>query len=249
MLRVNKISKTFKDSRRTLDVLKGIDFEVEGCETIAVLGPTGCGKSTLLRLIADLDQPSNGEILFDGELSPHKNIVGMVFQSPTLLPWKTLIENVELPIQLSEAESDYRVKMSVSDIIRSVGLDGFEDYYPSEISGGMQARTALARALVLRPSVLLLDEPFASIDALTRFSLCKLLVKVFNEFNSSAILVTHSINDAALLANRVLILSSLPASIVGSVIIDLPKEVRLQEPEHPQLINARMQIRELLKKK
>lgn len=246
VLKVTEVTKSFDYSGKRLEVLQKNNFVLQKNQVIGIVGPTGCGKTTLLKIIAGLDVQTSGKVIVNEQSSEHKSKIGMMFQSPTLLPWRNIFENIRLPLELAQIEINSTVEKNIGEVITSVGLNGFEEYYPSKISGGMQARTALARALVLRPPILLLDEPFASIDEITRFSMCGLLIKVFKEFNSSAILVTHSLNEAVLLSDKVIVLSPRPANIVGEVIIRLPKEKRLQEPEHSELIHARKQIRQLL---
>lgn len=246
ILKVDNVSKSFIHSAGTLEVLRNIHFALSRGQIVGIVGPTGCGKSTLLRIIADLENSSSGTVTISEIVADHKRRTGMLFQSPTLLAWRKISENIRLPFELCQLDSDVDVDGTISDVIRSVGLEGFEHYYPSEISGGMQARTALARALVLRPPILLLDEPFASIDEITRFSLCGLLVKVLDKFDSSAILVTHSLDEAILLSDRIIVLSARPATIVGIVDIAMPKEERLREPEDPGLVHAKKQVRQFL---
>lgn len=244
LLEIINLSKRFDHADRPLEVVRQISFELQMNEVIGIVGPTGCGKTTLLRILAGLEMQSSGQVIANEEFEGNKRLTGMLFQAPTLLSWRNVFENVSLPFELGRLETSD--EGMIQSVINSVGLNGFENYYPSQISGGMQARASLARALVLRPAILLLDEPFASIDEITRFTLCALLVKVLEEFSSSAVLVTHSLDEAILLSNKIIVLSPRPATIVGIVEIELAKEIRLREPEHPNLVGAKKRVRQYL---
>ena len=185
-----------------VEVLADINLTVREGEVVALLGPSGCGKSTLLRIIAGLDQPSQGQVTIDGEaLKGVDPRTAMVFQEPRLLPWKTVSENVSLGLR---GKSD---SARVGELLDAVGLSGFADHLPKEISGGMAQRAALARALAGSPGVLLLDEPFAALDALTRLQMQDLLADVSSATGATVIFVTHDIDEALHLADRVVVLA------------------------------------------
>ncbi|MCC7425611.1 MAG: ABC transporter ATP-binding protein [Alphaproteobacteria bacterium] len=201
-----------------LDVRLGVDRG----EFLALLGPSGCGKSTLLRLLAGLDRPSAGAVHWDGGAPPRPGEIGFVFQEPTLMPWATVADNVWLPLRLrglSRAEAGPRV----AAVLEQVGLEGFADAYPRQLSGGMKMRVSIARALVTRPRVLLLDEPFAALDELTRFRLNDDLLSLWRAEGMTILFVTHSVFEAVFLAQRVAIMSPRPGRIAASLPIALPE--------------------------
>ena len=220
-IQLAKLSHQFELHGRPLPVLDVIDLAVGPGEFIALLGPSGCGKSTILRLIAGLERPHSGRVFMDkqqiGVPDPSRILV---FQDPTLFPWRTVRQNVALGL---EARGLLRARSGrVDDVIRQVGLDGFEGAWPHQLSGGMAQRVALARALVNEPSVLLMDEPLANLDGLTRIALQSELVALWEQRRFTAFLVTHDLDEALYLAGRVLVLSPRPARIVAEIAVDLP---------------------------
>jgi NitT/TauT family transport system ATP-binding protein len=245
MLSVESIAKRFCDTAGNLQVLSNVSLTVPAKSVTGVVGPTGCGKTTILRIIAGLERPSSGRVVFDEERLNNHSPISIVFQQPTLLPWRDVYENVRLPLEIARGRVQ-RSEPEVDSVIDAVGLNGFTHYRPSRMSGGMQARTALARALVQRPELLLLDEPLASVDELTRSGMYALIVDLFRKYGTSAVWVTHSILEASILSDVVVVLSDRPATVVGAVEISMPKEERLTDPDHPQLVLARTQIRRFL---
>lgn len=209
-----------------VDVLTDINLTVREGEVVALLGPSGCGKSTLLRIIAGLDHPSSGQITIDGEsLSGVDPRTAMVFQEPRLLPWKTVSENVSLGLR---GKSD---SARVTELLDAVGLAGFSDHLPKEISGGMAQRAALARALAGSPGVLLLDEPFAALDALTRLQMQDLLAEVSSQTEATVIFVTHDIDEALHLADRVVVLAGRGEGIAEILRVDMERPRDRSRPE------------------
>jgi NitT/TauT family transport system ATP-binding protein len=202
-------------------VLDAVDFSAEPGELIALLGPSGCGKSTLLRLAAGLDRPDNGRILMDGQpiAGPDPSRI-LVFQDPTLYPWRTVRRNVALGLEARGVTHPHGA--IVDDVLKLVGLDGFDAAYPHQLSGGMAQRVALARALVNEPSVLLLDEPFGRLDSLTRMDMQAELMRLWERRCFTGLLVTHDVEEALLLASRVIVLSARPARVLARIIVDLP---------------------------
>lgn len=201
------VAKTFASGTAAL---APTDLTINEGSFVAVVGPSGCGKSTLLRMIAGLTAPSAGTIQrTDGA-------VGFVFQSPTLMPWATARENCALPLTLAGND-----QAAAADALTRVGLEGFEDAYPHELSGGMQMRVSIARAMVTRPRLLLMDEPFAALDELTRFRLNDDLIALWKQNRWTVVFVTHSIREAVFLAERVVVLSSRPGRIVADIAVDL----------------------------
>jgi len=218
VLEISGLSKRYPNG---LLALSGIGLTVEAGEIVGIVGGSGCGKSTLLRLISGLDTPTGGSIVLNGEavVTPREEI-GFVFQEPRLMPWLTIRRNVEFGIRhLPEAERKSRVE----ETLKRVGLTRFADAWPRELSGGMAQRAALARALVGRPSVLLLDEPFSALDALTRYDLQDHLLDLWSYDQPTMILVTHDIEEALILSDRVIVMEPQPGRILTEVSPDLPR--------------------------
>jgi NitT/TauT family transport system ATP-binding protein len=206
-----------------IEALHGVALEVLEEQFVTIVGPSGCGKSTLLKLIAGLMRPTRGTVRFQGRPvdRPHRE-VGLVFQQPVLLKWRTILENVLLPIEylrLPLGEHRQRAR----DLLALVGLGGFEQKLPRELSGGMQQRAAIARALIFDPKVLLMDEPFGALDAMTREELSLELLRIWEERRKTVLFVTHSIPEAVLLADRVVAMSARPGRIVKTVDVRLPR--------------------------
>ncbi|MCW5874281.1 MAG: ABC transporter ATP-binding protein [Anaerolineales bacterium] len=226
-LSVEKLSASFADRTGQLSVLRNLSFSVPRGQFVCVLGPSGAGKSTLLRLLAGLLPTNAGRILFAGEpvRGPQAG-VGLVFQDANLMPWRSALDNVALPLELRNNPDAID---RAWDMLQLVGLQGFELALPSELSGGMAQRVAIGRALVQDPQLLLLDEPFGSLDALTREKMGEELLRIWELEHKTVVMVTHDINEALYLADRVLVLGKRPASIK----LDMP--VKLARPRTPQL--------------
>jgi len=211
----------FRGVERRFDdlvALSGIDLSIGKSEFVSLVGPSGCGKSTILRLIAELDHPSAGEIRWSARAPDHR--VGFVFQEPTLLPWASVAANVRLPLDLQGDGAGAAAK--VRDAIGRVGLGGFERAVPGELSGGMKMRASLARALITSPSLLLLDEPFAALDEITRFKLNDDLLALWQQGRWTVVFVTHSVYEAVYLSNRVIVMTPRPGRIAADIAIDAP---------------------------
>jgi NitT/TauT family transport system ATP-binding protein len=202
-------------------VLAGVDLAVGEGEFLAVLGPSGCGKTTLLRLVAGLDTPTAGRIGGRG-LGPGEGGLAYVFQDPTLLPWASVFDNVRLPLRLSGMSRE-EARGRVLPLLATVGLSGREDAWPHMLSGGMRMRAALARALVTRPKLLLMDEPFAALDEITRHRLNDDLLRIVAETGSTVVFVTHSVVESAYLATRMVVMGDRPGRIVDDFPVDLPR--------------------------
>lgn len=230
----------FSPSGERIEALKDVNLEVEDAFSAAgrdigefrvLLGPSGCGKSTLLRMIAGLDKPSSGEVLVNGlpVTTPGKDR-GMVFQKYTSFPWLTVSENVAYGMKINGVPEAQR-KETVERLLKSVGLTEFADVYPETLSGGMQQRVAIARTLALRPSVILMDEPFGALDAQTRSDMQQLLLQIWDETACTILFVTHDVEEAVYLADRIFIMSSHPGTIVEDVHVpfDRPRDLGLKE--------------------
>jgi NitT/TauT family transport system ATP-binding protein len=202
--------------------LDRLDLDVAGGELVALLGPSGCGKSSALRLAAGLEHPSRGTVTVDVAADAGPQPITFVFQDATLLPWRVVADNVGLPLELCGTPRDERDRR-VADALARVGLTGFERHYPRELSGGMRMRTSLARALVGRPKVMLLDEPFAALDEIARQKLQEDLAALHGASGFTALFVTHSVSEAVYLADRVAVFSARPGHLVDVVAVDLPK--------------------------
>ncbi len=230
MLAISQLAKRFDDGAGLRHLaLEGIDLAVGEHAIVALVGTTGCGKSTLLRIVGGLDQPSHGEVILDGRpVQGPTAAVGMVFQEPRLMPWLTVRGNIRLALlDLPRAEQDRRI----DGLLDAVGLERFGDALPRQLSGGMAQRTALARALVRQPSILLMDEPFSALDSFTRLKLQDHLAALWAEARFTLILVTHDVEEAVTLADRVVVMAGQPGRIRRELEIDLPRPRRRTAPE------------------
>jgi NitT/TauT family transport system ATP-binding protein len=231
---------TFPNGNGGLQALDAVTFSAQRNAFVCVVGPSGSGKSTLLRLLGGLLNPTQGEVQFEGErvVGPRRGI-GFVFQTANLMPWRTAIENVELPLELEGLNSGQKSRRA-KDMLRLVGLADFKQSLPRDLSGGMAQRVAIARALVHEPDLLLLDEPFGSLDALTRERMAFELLKIWQMERVTVLMVTHSIQEAVLMADRVLVLSQRPGSIRLDLDISLnrPRSLDMMHtPEFGQLVD------------
>ena len=223
LLVIRDLGKTFLDGNGGLEALDSASFNVAPREFVCVLGPSGSGKSTLLRILAGLLQPSSGSFSFTGG----RPKIGMVFQQSNLMPWRTTLGNITLPLELEGVPPDER-QVRAQELIDLVGLQGFESAWPRDLSGGMAQRVAIARALVHDPDILLLDEPFGSLDALTRERMWTELARIWQMRQKTVLMVTHSIGEALFMADRVLVLTQRPGRIKLDLKVDLPRP-RLDE--------------------
>ena len=206
-----------------VQALSAIDFELRDGEVLSVVGPSGCGKSTLLRIMAGLVGPSRGRVLLSGvPVTGPRREIGVVFQQATLLPWRTVLENVLLPAQMQRLDRG-RSTERARDLLDLVGLSGFSDKYPFELSGGMQQRVAICRALVCDPRILLMDEPFGALDAMTREQMNVELMRIQAEQRKTIVFITHSIPEAVFLGDRVMVMTPRPGKVALITEIDLPK--------------------------
>lgn len=232
---VQNVSKTYEDGVESVRALEGIDFTVDTGEFVCIVGPSGSGKTTLFRIIAGLDRATRGEVLLSGEpVTDPSQDLGIVFQEYHLFPWRTVRENIAFGLEqqgISDAERTSRV----DDLIELVGLTGFEDSYPRGLSGGMKQRVGIARALAVDPELLLMDEPFGSVDAQTRIMLHDQLLRIWQETGKTILFVTHDVEEAVKLADRIIVLTSSPGTIREIVDVDLERPRRRTDDEFTEL--------------
>ena len=219
ILTIRKLSAVFPDNNGGLRALEDIAFEVYAREFVCVLGPSGSGKTTLLRILAGLIPPTSGSFTFGHGEQPS---IGMVFQQANLMPWRTVMDNIKLPLEVKQVD-DQTARSKTQEMIELVGLQGFEDSLPRDLSGGMAQRVAIARALIHDPDLFLLDEPFASLDAMTRERMWNELSRIWQARQKTVIMVTHSINESLFLADRVLVLTQRPGKVKLDLRVDLPR--------------------------
>lgn len=226
LIEVDSVDKTFASRHGTISIMKGVTFDVADNDFLAIVGPSGCGKSTLLRLIQGLDHPSGGTIRFRGQpVAEVMHEMAMVFQNFALYPWLTVKENVGFGLKARGWAPD-RIETQVERYISVTGLVGFEEAYPRELSGGMRQRVGLARALAVEPAVLLMDEPFSSLDPLTAESLREEVLQLWRDPQlppEAVVLVTHNIEEALVMADRVIVLARRPSKVLAGVLVQLPR--------------------------
>ena len=230
MLHIDAVGRRFAGG---VEALRDVSLRIEPGDFVALLGPSGCGKSTLLRLIAGLDQPDSGALRWQEGHAPGIGEVGFVFQDATLLPWASAADNVRLPLRLRGVRGEAEVRAA----LQRVGLNGFEGARPAQLSGGMRMRVSIARALVTRPRLLLMDEPFAALDEFTRHRLQEDLLRLWRELGCTVVFVTHSIYEAAFLARRIVLMTPRPGRIateLGSTLA--PGEERRLDPAYAALV-------------
>jgi NitT/TauT family transport system ATP-binding protein len=243
-IEVEGVHKTYAARGGHLVALEDIRFGVDEGEFVAIVGPSGCGKSTLLKIIAGLLPATRGAVRVDGRaVDGPPDGVGIVFQSPTLLRWRTVLDNVMLPGE-AKGLSREATRGAAADLLRLVGLEGFEHRYPRELSGGMQQRVALSRALLLDPRMLLMDEPFGALDAMTREEMNLELLQIWEERRKTALFITHSIGEAVFLADRVVVMTARPGRVRGVVPIGLPRPRTIAARDTPPFTDYVRLIRE-----
>jgi NitT/TauT family transport system ATP-binding protein len=222
-LQVCNVSKRFETQDGPVTAVDDISFDVRPGEFVSVIGPSGCGKTTLFNIIGGLLKSYDGQILFDGEKRRHGDrTVGMVFQEESIFPWRTTLQNIAFPLETAGVPVKQRLDVA-RHFTRLVGLEGFENRYPSELSGGMRQRTAIARTLAFNPKILLMDEPFASLDEQTRLLLGDKVLQIHRELQQTTLLITHNLSEAVQLSDRVLVMTYRPGRIKRIVDIDLPR--------------------------
>ena len=229
MIELQNISKTFRKNKDEVHALKKVDLSIEPHSIVALIGPSGCGKSTLLNMIAGLYPPSGGKVFYDGEQVTTVNThAGYMTQKDNLLPWRNVIDNVSLPLELAGVSKEERYERT-RKMLAEVSLDGFEEKFSSELSGGMRKRACLARMLLYEPQALLLDEPFAALDAQLRLAMHDLLLKLWTEKRQTILLVTHDLVEAVTLADRIVVFSKRPATVTYDEVVDIPRPRDVRE--------------------
>jgi len=234
-LEVLNVSKSFNE----LKVLDGISFKVKGNSFACIIGESGCGKTTLLRIISGLERADDGEVLFNGK-TVKINDVGFVFQDDRLLHWRTTLKNIAFGLEI---RNDEKALEKAKEVLKLVGLEEFENYYPNQLSGGMRQRVGIARALAINPKILLMDEPFAALDAQTRNRMQAELLEIWNKEKKTVLFVTHNIDEAVYLADKIIVLSKRPARVVEEIEVDLK---RPRDRTSLEFVGIRKRILELL---
>jgi NitT/TauT family transport system ATP-binding protein len=248
---LNSLSHVFRDGRAPLPAVQDVSLNVPAGQFLSIIGPSGCGKSTLLRIVGGLLRPSRGEALVSGQapaLAQKGHEIGFVFQDPALLPWRSVLSNVRLPLEIDGARRS-RGLPDPGGLLELMGLAAFRDYYPHQLSGGMQQRVALARAFAVHPSLLLMDEPFGALDEITRSAMRYELLRVWGSTDrrKTVLFVTHSISEALALSDRVVVLSGRPGRVAADLDVELARP-RTQEIERsPAFLDYADYLRGLLK--
>ena len=240
---VSAVSKVFPTG---LEALRAVSVDIHPGEFVSFVGPSGCGKSTLLKLIGGLLEPSTGEITVGGrKVSGPRRDVGVMFQTSVLFPWRTVLEHVLLPIEVFGLERAAALDKA-RGILRLVGLDGREGAYPRELSGGMQQRAALSRVLITDPPIILMDEPFGALDEFTRERMNLELLRIWSERGQSIIFVTHSINEAVFLSDRIVVMDTLPGRVLAVVEVPLARPRSIEVMKSPEFARTAFEVREYL---
>jgi len=249
VVRIEKVTKVFPQGEVT--ALQEIELAIEPGEFVSLIGPSGCGKSTLLRIVGDLTEPTAGSVTVNGKPARRARLdhdYGIVFQDAVLFDWRTVAKNIAVPLELLGWDRERR-RERVDEMLELVELAGFGDHHPWQLSGGMQQRVSIARALAFEPALLLMDEPFGALDEMTRERLNLELLSIWQQLGSTVVFVTHSISEAVFLSTRVVVMSPRPGRIAGIVEIDLPSRRGVETREDPRYFELVTQVRELLRRR
>ena len=246
-VQLRNVNKTYS-TKRSGDVvaLKDVNLTVESGQFLSIVGPSGCGKSTLLKIILGQNLPTTGEVIFGESIDPKRHKLGMVFQQPLLLPWRTVRQNLVLSQDLNGGATSPETKSQVQEMLVMLGLTDFEDKYPNELSGGMQQRVGIGRALMHDPQILMMDEPFGALDAMTRDQMGLELLDIWERDRKTVMFVTHSIPESVLLSDRVVVMTPRPGEIAEVIDVNLPRPRRLENINTPEFGEIVRHIRKLL---
>jgi NitT/TauT family transport system ATP-binding protein len=239
------VSLTFETSDGKVEALSGIDLQVNAGDFVSFIGPSGCGKTTLLRVIADLEQPTVGTVLVNGVTPQEARLerhYGYIFQTPALYPWRTIERNVMLPLEIMGFSADQR-RLRAERYLKLVNLSGFERKFPWQLSGGMQQRASIARALSFDPALLLMDEPFGALDEIVRDHLNEQLLRLWDQTGKTVVFVTHSIPEAVFLSTRIVVMSPRPGRIIDVIPCDFPRDRTLEIRETPEFLKIAQRVR------
>ena len=247
MIRIQDVNLIYgRHTERETQALKHINLDIQDNEIIAIVGASGCGKSTLLRLIAGLLMPSSGTVSIDDEIVAHpRQDTGIVFQAPTLVPWANILDNTRLPSSIMGCLDD-QARSRATRLLTTAGLGNFLHHHPKQLSGGMQQRVAICRALVHNPKVVLMDEPFGALDALTRETMTLELLRLWYEDPKTIVFVTHSISEAVMLGHRIVVMSPRPGQITEILDVNLPRERDFSLVGTPEFTRCAAAVRELI---
>jgi NitT/TauT family transport system ATP-binding protein len=247
LLEVKDLGVTFTDEKGSLQALSEINFSIDREQFVCVVGPSGSGKSTLIRVLAGLLQPTSGIVTLDGTPVTEPRLgVGIVFQKANLMPWRSVLRNITLPLEINRIDPEEAAN-SARELIDLVGLTGFEDWLPQDLSGGMLQRVAIARSLIHDPDLLLLDEPFGALDALTREKMGAELLRIWRARKKTVIMITHDISEAVYLADRVLAISPQPGNLRLDLTIPLKRPRRDEDRFLPEFVNLTHELRQAIK--
>ena len=246
IIAIRDLSKTFTLNRQPLLALSAVSLDVYPQEFVSIVGRSGCGKSTLVNIVGGLVPPSTGEVFVMGRpVTEPPEAIGMVFQSPVLLPWRTVLDNVLLPVEILGLPREAALR-TAGELLALAGLQGFEGAYPHALSGGMQQRVAICRALVFDPPILIMDEPFGALDAMTREEMGTELLTIWQQRRKTVLFITHSISEAIFLSDRVVVMTPRPGQIRDVIPIDLPRPRDLHVRAHPRFGEYELRVRQLI---
>jgi NitT/TauT family transport system ATP-binding protein len=246
VIEIRNLRKIYYSEEDLVHALEGVNIKARESEFLSIVGPSGCGKSTLLKILAGLYPVTSGEVLVSGKKvrGPHPNI-GIVFQSPALMKWRTVLSNILLQIEIRGIKITEFQPQAMS-LIELVGLEGFANSYPHQLSGGMAQRVAICRALIHDPPLLLMDEPFGALDAFTREQMNLELMRIWSEKQKTVLFITHSISEAVFLSDRIIVLSARPGQVIKEIPVDLPRPRILTTMDSPKFVELVSEIRQLM---
>ncbi|UCE82066.1 MAG: ABC transporter ATP-binding protein [Deltaproteobacteria bacterium] len=243
LLQINGLSRAFSNGKDKLQVLQSVSLDACEGEFIAIIGPSGCGKSTFFNILAGLISPDEGNIMLDGKKVPHlRGRMAYMQQKDLLLPWRNTLDNAILGMEI-QGRHKRSAREQARELLKIFGLEGFEEHYPQELSGGMRQRVALMRTILCKKDILLLDEPFGALDAMTRGIMQRWLLKVWGQFGPSVLLVTHDVEEALILADRIYVMTSRPGSIKGSLQVSFERPRRITQAD---MVDCKKYLLELL---